>query len=1606
MTIRTACSSSLIGLNEACSAMAKGDCTSAIVGGTSILMAPAMTTALSERGTLSPDGSCKSFSAAANGYARGEAIVAIYLKPLRDALRDGNPIRAVVTGTAANSDGKTHGFSVPSASAHEALIRHTYRLAGITDEDISKTAFFECHGTGTPVGDCIETEAVANVFGPLGGIHIGSIKPNLGHSEGASGLTSLLKVVLALEHKTLPPNIKSLPLNPNIPFERGRLTLLQEAAALPEGRCERASINSFGIGGSNAHAIIESAASFGVSRIKPKKASPTIPQLLVYSANTAQSLEGMIQRYQSFLETTSEPLADIAYALANRREHLPYRSFAVRTGESPGIAAPLPSWERGQVPSLVMIFTGQGAQWPRMGRELRSNPVFSSTIKSLDNYLHNLGAAWSLEEELFKPARTSRVNEAEFSQPLCTALQLALVDTFASIGIKPAAVIGHSSGEIAAAYAAGALTIEEAMNVAFHRGAVSTLQAKRGAMAAVGLSWEEAKKHLIPGVVIACDNSHKGVTISGDADKLELVMADIKNSYPDILTSMLKVDRAYHSHHMMEVGKEYYRTMASSGVVGKTPQVPLFSTVTGELWTNGQLGPKYWQDNLELPVRFKTAVCSLLKYAAIKHPLFLEVGPHPSLTGPVRQILTHESKTGPTIVPTIKRRQNGIEDFLSAVGKLYTLHVDVDFNALMPIGSGSSAPGLPCYPWDHQKIHWYESRVSKEWRHQKYPYHDLLGRKVLESTDLEPVWRNILHLDNVSWVSDHKINDDIVFPFSAYVAMAAEGMQQISGIQLDSIKFQKTAVSTALLLSEDTPTELMTVFRPQQLTKEVDSEWWEFTISSHNGNIWTKHCTGAVRAESKMPSEDAKYPEDLTRKVSSPKWYKAVSQRGLNYGPHFRTLEQVMSSTMAPHLATARVRNNCHGDEAAYHLHPVIVDSFFQLLSLTTRSGLAHTYTRLVATSVESLTISRCSSDYVTLATSAELVGGGSGALGEGSCIADSRFVLQASGARMTLLDDDGADESNKLRGGGAPITARSEWVPHIDFVDVKALVGPHQARRPYAPALAELTSLAISLSKQLSAGITDVQLPHLKKYKAWLDQQQALSDFDTLKLAGRINSLVRQQAKSPAAPVAAAISRVSANIVTILSGEKGAFEILNADGTLNKINAFMKESCSSSVSSNFIQSFALSNPCLRVLELGATYGTATEGILKNLKHPNGQLLYSQYVCADVSMGMVNVAKERFKGIANLEFALLDVSKDLSTQGFDDDNKKFDLIIATDVLHATPRLQTSLRNVHKLLSPNGRLLIQEPVPGSAWRKQVLGVLPGWWCGIEDGNEREEEPYISLTRWKEELVATGFESPDAVEQENFTVAMIAKPRGDKEATSSKRVTLLCSNISTPDSPLAKELEARGYSISRCTVEMGSPHGEDIVALLDLDENPFFENINEATFEKFKSFVADAHKSESGILWVTRPSQTLCPDPRYATVIGLSRTLRSEIGIEFAVCETDDSDSAAGCMAVANVIGAFQRREQEKDWPGLEFEYAISKGKIFTHRLFPFSLEDELQVEKSFDEAVLKIERPGRLDSIQWVGQPAVAPQGDEVEIEVHVTGANFRVSLKFLGIENS
>ncbi|KAL8721904.1 MAG: hypothetical protein Q9225_001500 [Loekoesia sp. 1 TL-2023] len=495
MTIRTACSSALIGLIEACAAMQRGVCEGAIVAGSTLIMAPGTTQSMTEKGILGPDGSCKTFSADANGYARGEAITAVYVRPLDAAVRDGNPIHAVIRATMSNSDGKTQGITQPNPDAHEALIWKVYKLAGITD--FSKTAYFECHGTGTAVGDPIETGAVANIFGDHG-IHITSVKPNVGHTGGASGLVSLIKAVLSLQNRTIPPNIKFNAPNPRIPFKERKLTVPIEPTPFPADKHERVSVNSFGLGGSNAHAIVESAASFNVP--KPNRAGRVedVSQLLLFSASSAPSLKKMTSGYEDWLirrPDMADKLDDLAYTLANRREHLSHRAFKVVGGSE--IPASAGKKMPNQAMNLVMIFTGQGAHWPRMGRELllRDDLVFQKTLKTLDKHLQGIAdrPKWTIEKELQKSSRTSQVQKAELSQPLCTAVQIGLVDLFATIGVEPAAVVGHSSGELAAAYAAGALTAKEAVIGAYQRGQAAKLQNRKGAMAAVGLGWDEVK---------------------------------------------------------------------------------------------------------------------------------------------------------------------------------------------------------------------------------------------------------------------------------------------------------------------------------------------------------------------------------------------------------------------------------------------------------------------------------------------------------------------------------------------------------------------------------------------------------------------------------------------------------------------------------------------------------------------------------------------------------------------------------------------------------------------------------------------------------------------------------------------------------------------------------------------------------------------------------------------------------------------------------------------------------------------------------------------------------------------------------------------------------
>ncbi|KAI3333750.1 hypothetical protein F4824DRAFT_470692 [Ustulina deusta] len=1039
MTVRTGCSAALVGLNEACLALARGDCEAALVGGSNLIMTPSLTSLLSTQGVLSKDGSCKTFSADADGYGRGEALVAVYIKPLRSALRDGNPIRAVIRATGTNHDGKTQGIFQPSADAQEALIRQTYQSAAISD--FGETAMVECHGTGTPTGDPIETKAIARVFGQTG-VYIGSIKPNIGHSEGASGLTSLIKMVLALEHRTIPPNIKFKTPNPDIPFHEGNLVVPIDPIPWPRDRLERVSINCFGVGGTNAHVILESAGRF----LSQEVLSPvTSPQLLLYSATTSKSLIGLSRQYQEWLAVNYSKVGDLASTLAHRRTHLPLRTFAIAHD---GIVekSQQHSVKSSSNHQVVMVFTGQGAQWPGMGSELlQSEEVFRNTIRSLDQLLKHItrgSVSYSLEEELLKAPDESRLHLASISQPVCTAIQIALIDTLRSLDINPCAVVGHSSGEIAAAYAAGALDASEAIAVAHYRGVVAGSQKKKGSMAAIGLDPERVHAYLRPGVSIACHNSPSNVTISGDASAINDIVTDIKSTVKGVSIRVLPVDKAYHSPHMAEVGKEYH-LMIEEKIRPRKFRVPFFSSVTGDVMEDDrQLNAQYWQDNLELPVLFQEAISSILKKHDGHDIIFLEIGSHSALAGPLRQICKARSATYQYIA-SMRKYCNTAVTFLTAIGTLFSLGVHIKLDPMIP--RRRCLPDLPRYPWNHEESYWAEPRVSRDWRLRKHKYHNLLGIRVPESTDLEPAWRNLLRIQTVPWMRDHKVGDNIVFPFTGYLSMAGEAIRQVSGEE-QGYSVRDLSVDIALVVVEGSTTEVVTSLRPHYLSKSQESGWWDFTITSFNNHVWTRHCKGQVTLLASALPQMQYSSGPLPKKVDIHTLYRGLKRAGVNLGPSFQIMPDIEASTASEHLA--RGSTACRGveDEADYHIHPTVLDVIFQLPIVAAVNGRIRLLKNWIPVSLERLSVLRCKSAIVGNLSSRTTSNGSLRA--EGHCVSsDGTTVVEVSGVRLSPADGSTSSEIQDTHGA-----ARLEWAPSLDYLSEQDLMRPIERQKRLCP--------------------------------------------------------------------------------------------------------------------------------------------------------------------------------------------------------------------------------------------------------------------------------------------------------------------------------------------------------------------------------------------------------------------------------------------------------------------------------------------------------------------------------------------------------------------------
>ncbi|PGH03116.1 hypothetical protein AJ79_07443 [Helicocarpus griseus UAMH5409] len=1597
LTIQTACSSGLVALHAACQAISSGSCSSAIVAGSNLIITPSMMMAMTAEGVISSTGTSKTFDAAADGYGRGEAITAILLKQADRAKADNDPIRAIVRATATNFDGKTADMKTPNPQSHEQLIRQTYDIAGI--HDFSKTAFVECHGTGTAVGDPLEASAIAKVFGEKG-VMITSVKPNLGHSEGASGVTSVIKAVLSLENGQIPPNIHFSTPNPRIPFEEAHLRVPVELTRWPADRSKRVSINGFGIGGVNAHAIIESSNSGSVQSEESRRPTNEL-QLIVLSGKSRSALRERVLQFECYLAQSSKERRDVAYTMCQRREHLRYRAFAVAKGQESisfsSIEESFPS-----APSLAFVFTGQGAQWTGMASDLLLfSECFRNSIDKLDRALQSLPdpPEWKIADQFSDTRERHQIDRPGLSQPLCTALQIGLVDVLAKWNVHPAAVLGHSSGEIAAAYAAGALTAESAIIVAYYRGQIAEQagsSSAKGGMAAIGLGREELLPYLIDGATVACENSPSSMTISGDSDTLKKIIEKIQTDKKDVFCRHLRVDVAYHSPHMQALGPAY-ETLLANCVQSNGCKIQFYSTVTGKVMpAHSVMGASYWRANLENPVLFFRAVRTLLDAQGAK--VIVEVGPHSALAGPLREIFAAENAEL-RYVPTVVRGKSPMNSLAKTAGNLHGLGVLIDLAAVNgDDGKRNVVTDIPRYPWQHGTSFWDESRIVREWRLRQHANHEILGSRTFESTALEPTWRNVLRLNDVPWLRDHQVGNDIVFPCSAYVAMAGEAVRQISG--LSNYTLRNVFIRNALLLTDAEPIEVFTSFKPGRLTDELDSAWWSFTITSWNGDSWMQHCAGEVKGVA-GDHRSTERIQNLARHVSSPTWYRSVRNIGLRYGPSFQCLKNISADPAHP-VATATAYEEKDPYKSPYTLHPTTIDQCIVLSAAALCSGLIRKLgDALIPQSIGEIYIGQGGSHISAKGTAVKAESGT--VMGHATALSDDIVCMELRNVllkRVNVTDD--LKEHDSLAG------AHMTWTPLIDLTPCEQLMRPN-SHRDSKILVEKLTALCI-LESTSQIGTQCASSEHLRYYQSWLRLQVACFEKGEYTILPELRSLLSATSSTRRslidetagklkdgqfAPYAQAILSIYNNMDDILQGRVHGLDLLAGEDCLTNIYRAVG---STMELGDFFTCYGKSRPKMRILEIGAGTGGMTETALQALTLPDGLRLFSTYTFTDISPGFFQAARERFSGYEGIDYQVLDISRDPIEQGFD--AEQYDLVIAANVLHATVSLFETLRNVRKLLAPGGRLFLQEVCGDLVAHSYIMGSLPGWWLGVDD--QRTTRPYVPPERWDEELRGTGFLGVQSVVYDDHKpfqqMAHIVSMR--EETCPEKTVTLLHDGpIGNIEKSVQQSFIQRGYIVSWCNLGQPLPGNQSVVSLLDLN-GPFLHDISKNDWQKFQDLLSGMNSR--GMLWVTRECQLQSVDPRYGMVLGLARTIRAESSFDFATLEIDDLGQTAA-KAVSDVYEHFDRFRQ---LPGVDvdFEYILTDSTIQVPRYLPCSLASELETTPAPSSSkVLMVEKPGLLDTLRWIAQEAASPTNDFVEVAPHFLGLNFRDLLVALGI---
>lgn len=1626
LAVDTACSSSLVALHHACRALQTGEANTAIVGGVNLLLHPYPFVGFTKASMLSADGRCKVFDASGNGYVRAEGGAVLLLKPLDRAIADGDDIKAVILATGVNADGaRKTGITIPSRDGQAELMRSVLAKTGLSPHDVD---FIEAHGTGTMVGDPIECAAIGEVYGqgrekPL---PIGSVKANLGHMEAASGMAGLVKAILALHHRALPPQIHLEKPNPRIDFAGLNLQPVTEYQPLEKETPLVAGVNSFGFGGANAHVLLRE-----YRHDEGKAYAPTALPPLFLSARSDGALQALASRYAERLRNASPTdYYDIAYAAAYRRERLEKR-LALFANTPDEAAGKLASYAQGGAPEglvleerlpqaggVAFVYSGNGAQWIGMGlRLMAESPAFVDILTELDARMLPV-AGFSLLAELQATGENARLDDTVVAQPLLFAIQVAITRLLKAQGIEPHAVAGHSVGEVAAAWACGALDLDAAIRVIVARSRAQGETRGAGRMAAVGLSAEAMQDVMTElggalDIAIAGINSPKNLTLSGSLADLERVQSHLAPK--GVFFRLLDLDYAFHSPRMDPIREPLLTSLA--GLQPRAAAGTAFvSTVTGGKLDAHQLGAEYWWHNVREPVRFSEAMATL---AALGCRIFIEIGPHAILQRYIGECLQAAGIKG-RVLPTLRKEADGWNQVLETALRVHLLAEQPNLGVYFP------QPGrrvqLPNYPWQRER-HWHprtsESLLSIERRR----VHPLLGWSIPEAAH---TWENTIDPTVLPWLADHRVGGAIVFPGAAYAEMALAAAREWLGGE--TLVFEEMDIVSPMVFDGE---------HARTLRFELNERDGSFQIKSRqrlSEDAWTLHAAGRI-LQPGVAARSARIAPPATdvTKVDQETHYRLAATLGLDYGPSFQGLREAL---VADDRLQAELEPPVNVVHDGYLIHPALLDVCYQSLVDFFRSDIeAGQGVALLPVKTGRLEFHRAGKP----------------------CRFRARLTRRS--ARSVLADFELFDTENALlarvsgsRFRAAPLAHKAQ--EKVSYWRIDPMLRPHPAEglvtplpspqvlvetlrvamaeqaevrgRWFKEALPLFEALVVSFAFEAFATIARESNDVLQRlmatsdpYARWLSSllrqegllsfqegRWQLADNNDLPAAEDIwRTLVREHAA--ALPHLVLLGRVGRHLPHLLQhpSERAAFvaalrhsavaETLYQD---DPAYAGMRQAVE-----HFLRQLGSDWPAhrrLRVLEIADGPSEVPRALLGAL--PEDRL---DYVLA-LPENVAERQQAEYAHAPNLVIATLDyASWQLKSNACLPD--RFDVVILRHTLHRALSPKAALSQVGRWLAAGACLVVAERHPD--WSADFwAGLEEGWWHEAVD-DEAPQSSLVPAAAWAELLRAEGFEDvvdicePAAEGLSEGAYLLLARAPAQWKAAMpvpEPASWLFLADAASQELArhLSARLEAQGQRVITAEHLPQSLEGIDhVVHMRGWDGTP--EAAANHLAEALENVQAlAAHPVKPPRLWfVTRGGAlasnlpaTVEPNPQQAALWGFGRVVMNEYPA--LSCTLIDLDCEDG----------LDRLENELLYPDGASEILLTDTGRYS-LVMREAAQEQTQRAAPEERFRLDFHVPGQLRNLVWLPQQEVALADDAVEVEVKATGLNFRDVMYLMGL---